>query len=172
MKMLFITLAAALLVGCQTQPLLTQAEINEIQNDAWNPLGPPPPTYYPSAKNDAAIMLWLDARREGPPLTAERLTAMDDLHLCIAYSKRQDGLAAQEINRRKLFTPEQWAAIKSRQLNIGMSNNEVAASRGFPDHINTTKTAGGTTEQWCYDQIEPAWFVYFDERGLVEAVQQ
>lgn len=131
-KLLFIAVAAVLLAGCQTGPLLSQAEINEIQNDAWNPLGPPPPTYYPSAKNDAAIMLWLDARREGPPLTTERLAAMDDMHLCIAYSKHQDDLAALEINRRKLFTPGQWAAVKTRQLNVDMTENEVLASRGFP----------------------------------------
>jgi hypothetical protein len=184
LKLLFMAAATALLAGCiqpprpaisnaNQEPLLSESETNEILADAWNLFVKTPPTYYSSKKNDAARVLFVRARLDGPPLAAEQLAAMDDMHLCIAYSEwRNNKLADHEIERRKLIRSDNLIAVAEQEVNVGMTRYEVVASRGFPDHINTTKTANGSTEQWCYDAVEPAWFVYFDEKGIVEAVQQ
>jgi hypothetical protein len=53
---------------------------------------------------------------------------------------------------------------------IGMTANEVRNSkRGPPDHINSTITQRGTSEQWVYDGGH--YMLYFDD-GVLTAIQE
>lgn len=60
------------------------------------------------------------------------------------------------------------AAVKDRQLDIGMDACHVWAAWGYPDRINRTKTARGLTDQWVYGLSR---YVYTNGDGTVTAVQ-
>jgi hypothetical protein len=71
------------------------------------------------------------------------------------------------------------AAMRNWEPRIGMSATEVrkvsysrnCASRKwcFPDHINTTRTANGTREQWVFRY--PSAYLYF-QNGILTAIQE
>jgi hypothetical protein len=58
---------------------------------------------------------------------------------------------------------------KSKEPEIGMTSDEVRASLwGEPEDVNTTETADGTSEQWCYSDSR---YVYLDN-GVVTSIQK
>ena len=63
--------------------------------------------------------------------------------------------------------PEYREAILAKKVGLGMSTDDVIASWGKPDHVNTTLTAYGKTEQWIYGDA----YLYFDD-GRLSAYQQ
>jgi hypothetical protein len=78
---------------------------------------------------------------------------------------------AREAARRRLEEyvqahPEYGKEILAHQVTPGMSQDDVVASWGKPEHVNTTITASGRHEQWVYGNQ----YVYFDD-GRVSAVQ-
>lgn len=60
--------------------------------------------------------------------------------------------------------------IASRQIEIGMTNEQVRVSWGNPYKINTTTSSNGDREQWVYGEIHSD-YVYF-ENGIMTVLQQ
>lgn len=63
--------------------------------------------------------------------------------------------------------PEFQKAILAKKVGLGMSTDDVIASWGKPDHVNTTVTAYGKHEQWVYGNT----YVYFED-GRLTSYQQ
>lgn len=60
-------------------------------------------------------------------------------------------------------------AIETGWLTIGMTQEQLRASMGVPDQVNSHTTARGRTEQWVYKT--PGIYAYFDERGVLTSWQ-
>jgi hypothetical protein len=63
--------------------------------------------------------------------------------------------------------PEYREAILAKKVGLGMSTDDVIASWGKPDHVNTTVTAYGKHEQWVYGNT----YLYFND-GRLTSYQQ
>ncbi|MCC8409785.1 hypothetical protein LJ707_12670 [Mucilaginibacter sp. UR6-1] len=63
------------------------------------------------------------------------------------------------------FTPAMWAKIKAGVTEIGMTEDQVKLSRGFPDKINRS-TGAGTADQWIYGES----YLYF-RNGKLTSIQ-
>jgi hypothetical protein len=63
--------------------------------------------------------------------------------------------------------PEYREAILAKKVGLGMSTDDVIASWGRPDHVNTTVTAYGKHEQWVYGNT----YLYFED-GRLTSYQQ
>lgn len=64
-------------------------------------------------------------------------------------------------------------ASYTKQIDIGMSPQDVISAWGYPRDINRTRTAYGTSEQWCYGDLryyQRLKYVYF-EKGKVVTIQ-
>lgn len=75
--------------------------------------------------------------------------------------------ADAEIARRKLLTPAQMAAVKSKKIRLGMTSKLVRCIYGAPVDVNTTVTGSGAREQWVYGEGE---YLYFTN-GVLTAAQ-
>jgi hypothetical protein len=80
-----------------------------------------------------------------------------------AERKRKEAEAKQAAKARLeeyvQANPEYREAILNKKVTLGMSTDDVIASWGKPDHVNTTVTASGKHEQWVYgDQ-----YLYFED---------
>lgn len=76
-------------------------------------------------------------------------------------AKQKIATAKADANQRA------WEA--SPYPSIGMSSSQVESSRwGSPDKVNTTVTAGGTSEQWVYRDFG---YVYL-QNGVVTTIQK
>lgn len=78
---------------------------------------------------------------------------------------------AREAAKRRLEEyvqahPQYRTEILGHQITLGMSEEDVKASWGKPEHVNTTVTAYGRHDQWVYGNQ----YVYFED-GRVSAVQ-
>lgn len=79
------------------------------------------------------------------------------------------------------MTEEQWKArvarqpasiqslITHRQLQLGMTKEQVLLSMGRPTDVNRTVSASGTDEQWVYGTYNGT-YLYF-EHGQLTAIQ-
>ncbi|MCC8409784.1 hypothetical protein LJ707_12665 [Mucilaginibacter sp. UR6-1] len=63
------------------------------------------------------------------------------------------------------YTPAMWAKIKAGVTEIGMTEDQVKLSRGFPDKINRS-TGAGTADQWIYGES----YLYF-RNGKLTSIQ-
>lgn len=69
----------------------------------------------------------------------------------------------------KYYWPKnECMAVAQNQVFIGMSEQQLVASKGKPRNVNRTSTAWSITEQWVYGSFGP--FIYL-ENGVVTAVQ-
>jgi len=59
-------------------------------------------------------------------------------------------------------------AVKQHQIMIGMSEEDLKKSWGYPDHINETVTENGKREQWVYISESGRNYVYV-ENGVITA---
>lgn len=57
----------------------------------------------------------------------------------------------------------------SNYIRVGMTAEDILQRWGTPDHVNSTTTAAGRTEQWVYDA---GAYVYFDVKGRVTGFQE
>ncbi|SRR6266567_1196144 len=78
--------------------------------------------------------------------------------------------AKEELRRRGLFTTEEWQLIDNREVSIGMREDAVYASWGYPYHTNTTRTSSGEEKQLVYPHGGSTQYVYISG-GLVTATQ-
>lgn len=75
-------------------------------------------------------------------------------------NENYDGPFSDEINKLK-------KAMKNKKPEIGMTELEILFACDVPKDINSTKTANGSSEQWCYKN---SLYVYFDD-GVVTCIQ-
>lgn len=68
-------------------------------------------------------------------------------------------------------SPSKAEVIKSGNITIGMTKNEVRLSWGGPYSVNRTVTTGSSHEQWVYgDEYNSKTYLYFDD-GILTAWQ-
>lgn len=105
---------------------------------------------------------------------SESQKALDELKATVGAeieSHRPENVAARDKHRREQYVnahPELEQKTKdvilSGMLGIGMTSEQVEASCGKPPYgVNSTVTAYGKHEQWCYEDL----YLYFDNGILV-----
>ena len=59
------------------------------------------------------------------------------------------------------------------QIRLGMTTKavEYETEWGSPDKINTLQTVNGIQSQWVYDKFWKKGFLYFNDKGLLTAIQ-
>ncbi|MBI3044981.1 MAG: hypothetical protein HYY78_19355 [Betaproteobacteria bacterium] len=73
-----------------------------------------------------------------------------------------------EADKKKELAAER-AKRRSEGVSVGMTKQEVLMSSwGRPQHVNSTTTTRGTTEQWVYGGRN---YLYFDESGRLTTIQ-
>jgi hypothetical protein len=104
-----------------------------------------------------------------------------DAQVCERYGRYlhtrafQDGPLLQdyaaEIKRRDLLTPEELAAVQSRQIGMGMSECVMFASWGAPTRANRAAWQGGHRTQYVYRDLgyyaSTRRFVYVEAGKIV-----
>jgi hypothetical protein len=103
----------------------------------------------------------------GDSLSAERATAARKRE---ASDRRAAG--AERAARRKALRAKGWASdivedVLRGDVRIGMTEAMVREAWGEPDHVNSTITASGRSEQWVYGESQ---YIYL-ETGRVTAIQ-
>ncbi len=79
----------------------------------------------------------------------------------------------RELERRDIFTPEEWTIIDKQQIAIGKSKLLLLASWGYPTDTNRTTTAKGVFVQWIYQKPTvnyEAAYVYTRD-GIITSMQ-
>jgi hypothetical protein len=108
-------------------------------------------------------------------LSPTQLATQSDLSLANGYSRIRDTDIRSELERRKVFTQQEWQLIDTRSMAVGMSELALIASKGVPSiygGVNTTVTASGPSKQYIYRETnyhKPS-YVYV-ENGKVTAYQ-
>ena len=57
--------------------------------------------------------------------------------------------------------------IKNKEVEIGMSDRQVRIAIGYPDHINSTTSRHGLSEQWVYNKPNKKIYYQFEYGKLV-----
>jgi hypothetical protein len=66
------------------------------------------------------------------------------------------------------WSKDDCETISKRQVHMGMSDEQVRAAWGRPDHINVTVTGTVRHEQWVWGSSQ---YAYFDD-GVLRSIQQ
>jgi hypothetical protein len=109
-------------------------------------------------------------------LSPAQLATQSDAALANGYGVIRDPEVRAELERRKVFTRQEWQLIDAKSVAVGMSELALLASQGLPGiygGVNTTVTASGASKQYVYratDYHKPA-YVYVDN-GKVTAYQR
>jgi hypothetical protein len=91
------------------------------------------------------------------------------LHSGESYSGAPSKMSIAERERvEKQAQDEEDILIEKHLVRIGMSANVCARSWGRPDHINTTITRFGRSEQWVY---EDGRYLYMNN-GVLTSIQK
>jgi hypothetical protein len=87
-------------------------------------------------------------------MSPEKLAQQNSQVLCHALGVNNSKKARQELERRQIFTAEEWQLINSKTVGIGMSELALVCTLGTPipgyGTINTSVSAAGTTRQYVY----------------------
>jgi hypothetical protein len=83
----------------------------------------------------------------------------------------QDKHLRAELERRAIFTPEQWAMIDNKQIAIGEPEWLVWCSWGAPDDVDEFTSGSGTTRTLWYKRgyTDPTYQLVSIRLGRVEA---
>jgi hypothetical protein len=85
------------------------------------------------------------------------LTAQNDLELARAYGTIRNAQVRAELERRKLFTLQEWQLIETKSVGIGMSEAALLAAKGLPvgyGGMRTTVTAQGERKEYLFRMTE------------------
>jgi hypothetical protein len=109
-------------------------------------------------------------------LSPAQLATQSDATLANGYGVIRDPEVRAELERRKLFTQQEWQLIDAKSVAVGMSELALIASQGVPGiygGVNTTVTASGSSKQYVYRATDyhKAAYVYVDN-GKVTAYQR
>ena len=70
------------------------------------------------------------------------------------------------------FNKSTWDLIKVEKVQIGMTENQVLLSWGYPNDINSYSSSFGSSKQWIYgDVLKGATYLYF-KNGKLESWQK
>lgn len=86
-------------------------------------------------------------------MSADDLRGENAFNLCNAYAMNRTDKARGELMRRNLITDEEWSAIETKAIFIGMSELALVCAWGIPSTygaINRTTTSRGDRKQWVY----------------------
>lgn len=104
----------------------------------------------------------------------EELRAQPVERLCVAYALMKPVRVRAELDRRALFSAEEWRAIEGGRWWIGMSEAALICSQGKPAAVNQTITAAGVSSQYVFEECRtycPRRYAYV-RNGVVTALQQ
>lgn len=109
-------------------------------------------------------------------LSPSQLTTQSNGALANGYGIVRDSEVRAELERRKIFTSQEWPLIDAKSVAVGMSELALLASQGLPGiygGVNTTVTASGASKQYVYRLTEyhKPTYVYVDN-GKVTAYQR
>lgn len=115
----------------------------------------------------------------GCALTPDDTARFSDATLCdLNGTLRASPLSASdaevtwnEIVRRKLVTPEEIDLIKTRIVQVGMSECAMLAAWGAPDRQNTTVSARGRMIQHVYRRGGLSAQYVYTMNGVVTSIQ-
>ncbi len=102
--------------------------------------------------------------------TPEELADVEAEHLAMAWHLTYSNRIQGELNRRNVFTDEQWSQIRLGKIHIGDTSMVVLAAWGQPRDISETATALGKWTVWTYSE-SGSTLVQF-EKGAVSLVHQ
>ena len=106
------------------------------------------------------------------PPPAEQAPSTNLSSVAAARKKTEDPTwlktRAGKLWKKHHWSPEVCETIAGRQVQIGMSAEQVREAWGRPEHINTTVTGSTKHEQWVWGMSQ---YAYFDDGKLV-SVQQ
>lgn len=93
--------------------------------------------------------------------SAEKLVEVDTRTLCGSYGSQNSPFSMgspsktlrSEIERRGVFTPQDWALIDAHLIKPGMSELALLASRGYPNSSSKTETESMKTRYWTMSRI-------------------
>ncbi|WP_290890620.1 hypothetical protein [Arenimonas sp.] len=94
--------------------------------------------------------------------------------LCFAYALMKPAGVRAELERRQLFTAQEWQRIEKGYWWVGMSEAALLCSQGKPAVVNQTVTAAGVSSQYVFEECRsycPRRYAYV-RNGLVTALQQ
>lgn len=122
-------------------------------------------------------IIFLAACAHSPEYLAKRT----DLQLCSRYGSMKSNMFGkgeapslrEEMERRNIFTPQEWELIDANKIEIGMSLCALKASWGESVRDNVTSTRYGSSVQHVYKCgvcSHPNAYVY-TENGRVTAWQ-
>jgi hypothetical protein len=108
-------------------------------------------------------------------LSPAQLENQSNASLAQGYGVIRDSEVRAELERRKVFTQQEWQLVDAKSVAVGMSELALIASQGLPGiygGINTTVTASGATKQYVYraTTYHSPTYVYVDS-GKVSAYQ-
>jgi hypothetical protein len=86
------------------------------------------------------------------------------------FSPFEDSFTLEDPRKLYKWPEKVWQAIREHKVYVGMTQQQVAFSWGkpMPDHIKSTTTANGKSEQWHY--AAQARNLYFED-GVLTAMQ-
>ena len=109
--------------------------------------------------------IWRDAHDRAFVVAGATKTDFVITSYSIHYTKLYDATKARhEAYKYASFI----TAVKQHQIMIGMSEEDLKKSWGYPDHINETVTENGKREQWVYISESGRNYVYV-ENGVITA---
>lgn len=96
------------------------------------------------------------------------------------YATKPDGKVATILRscnfegNSEMVISEVEKAKGAKQISLGMnaSNVEYETEWGSPDKVNILKTANLLQTQWVYDKFWKKGFLYFNETGILTAIQE
>lgn len=105
----------------------------------------------------------------------DRISEVKDPLVCNAYNyniranmTNLNEMIVEEINKRKLLSPEEWELVKNKKIKIGMSLCGLLASWGKAYPINSSVSASGNRTQHVYRQNDA--YVY-TQNGYITSWQ-
>lgn len=99
--------------------------------------------------------------------TGKELESSATRELVSAYGQGRHPRIRGELERRGTFTGKEWEAIDARTINLGMREEAVWASWGWPHETHSLTTASGTSRTLYYARQH----VYLTN-GVVTAIGQ
>lgn len=119
-----------------------------------------------------SVFIFIVSGCAGSPLRISMASPEDlanevDGNLINAWARNHSKKVRTELERRKLFTDEEWASIDRQIILVGMREIAVYASWGYPYRTNTTFTSEGADKQLAYGRH----YIYIGD-GHVTSIQE
>lgn len=80
----------------------------------------------------------------------EKLQQVEVSDLAVAYGVNQGRSIRTELERRGVFTSDEWSQIDQKKFGVGATRCHVLAAWGYPSSVQTEQDASGETRVYEY----------------------